>query len=257
MAAPREAFRWYARHRVPGQPGYAVVGMSTTAFPDGTVIELPPPAQRPPGWQFEVHVAAPGRLPHRVVVADAPGTRAPALWYVVLPVAGTASGVDLVAFSTGDRPDGDVLDAAEFGALGIGWDNQVGALRWDAATGLGDQIYVAPQARRRGVGTKIGVAAVVLAAARGWAPVRVDGRRTDLGEAWLTAMWPRSWDDLPACTSPAPPMTPATEAVGVPERNLLPDPGSGRAVARVAAATTGCAPLHAPDPRPATGRPAP
>ncbi len=253
--APREPFRWCARHRVPGEPGYVVVGMATTEFADGTVVELPPPARRPHGWQFEVHVAAAGRLPHRVVVADGAGPRAPLLWYVVAPVAGSSE-VDLIAFSTDDRPEGDVLDVAGFADLGIAWSNQVGALRWDTATGLGRQVYVAPTARRRGVGTKLGVAAVVTAAARGWAPVRVDGQRTDLGEAWLSSVWPTSWDDLPACSTVAPPMTPPAEAAGVPARNLVPDPGAPRAFAqasRVTSTATVCPSLCGPENSPLNG----
>jgi GNAT superfamily N-acetyltransferase len=158
-----------------------------------------------------------------VVIADTLSPGAPLLWYVLLPAPDTASDVDLVAFSTADRAEGDVLDAPGFAAVGIDWTNQVGALRWDPASGLARQVYVAPAVRRRGVGTKLGAAAVGLASASGWAPVRVDGRRTDLGEAWMAGVRDRSWVDLPERTSSAPPMTPPEEAAGVPVRNLLPD----------------------------------
>jgi len=222
----RPASLWYAFHQVPGQPGHVVVGVASDEFADGTVVQLPPPVRRPSGWTTEVHVPGPGRFPERVIVADRLSPGAPLLWYVVLPTPDTASDVDLIAFSTDHRADGDVLDAAGFAALGIDWGNQVGALRWDAASGLARQVYVAPALRRRGVGTKLGGAAVAFARTSGWATVQLDGRRTDLGEAWLSAVRDRSWIRLPERTSSAPPMTPPTEAAGVPDRNLRPDPAT-------------------------------
>ena len=199
-----------------------VVGVAGGEFPDGMVVGLPAPARRPAGWVAEVHLAGPGPVPHRVVIADALVPGAPALWYVLLP--GTASAVDLVAFSTADRTDGDVLDATQFALLGIAWSNQVGGLRWDTVSGLVTQAYVAPAVRRRGVGTKLAAAAASLAAGRGWAALHADDRRTDLGEAWVTGVRARSWIELPERASWAPPMTPPEEAAGVTQRNLVPDP---------------------------------
>jgi GNAT superfamily N-acetyltransferase len=215
---------WYARHQVPGEPGYVVVGVASDEFADGMVVELPPPVRRPTGWTSEVHVAGTGQLPFRVLISDALSPEAPLLWYVVLPAPEAVSEVDLVTFSTANRAEGDVLDLAAFQAVGIDWSNQVGAMRWDARTGLVRQVYVAPAVRRRGVGTKLGAAAVCLSRVRGWAPMQVDGRRTDLGEAWVSAVRARSWIALPERTSWAPPMTPPEAAAGVPERNLVPDP---------------------------------
>jgi GNAT superfamily N-acetyltransferase len=215
---------WYAHHQSPGDPGYVVVGVAGGAFADGTVVELPLPARRPATWLAEVHVAAAGLVPHRVVVSDIATPGAPALWHVLLPAADRPSEVDLVAFSTADRADGDLLSAAQFETLGIDWGNQVGAMRWDTASGLVRQLYVAPEVRRRGVASKTGFAAVCIVRVQGWAPLRADGVRTDLGEAWVRGL-PHRWrSDVPERTSTAPPMTPPAEATGVPERNLHPDP---------------------------------
>ena len=214
---------WYARHQVPGDPGYVLVGVASEQFDDGMVVELPPPAARPTGWVLELHLAGLDQVPHRVLLADWAVPGAPVLWYVVLPAPGTASEVDLVAFSTPDRAEGDVLDAAGFQALGIDWSNQVGAMRWDVATGLVRQVYVAPAFRRRGVATKVGWVAACVAGGRGWAPLQVDGRRTDLGEAWISGRRDGWRTHVPERTGWSPPMTPPDEAAGVPERNLMPD----------------------------------
>jgi GNAT superfamily N-acetyltransferase len=201
-----------------------VVGVAGDEFPDGSVVDLPAPASRPAGWVAEVHVAAPGQLPHRVLMSAVMAPGAPLLWYVALPAADAPASLDLVAFSTRDRPAGDVLDAASFGALGLAWSNQVGAVRWETGTGLVQQFYVAPAVRRRGVGTALMAAALCVTQGRGWPELRADGRRTDLGEAWLTGVAIGSWVDLPVRTEIPPPMTPPAEATGVPRRNLEPDP---------------------------------
>jgi GNAT superfamily N-acetyltransferase len=172
-----------------------------------------------------VHVAGAGLVPHRVLLSDAVTPGAPLLWYVLLPVAGSPSEVDLVAFSTADRADGDVLSTAVFEALGIDWGNQVGAMRWDTASGMVRQVYVAPAVRRRGVASKLGWAVACIVHAQGWAPLQTDGVRTDLGEAWVTAKRDGWRVHVPERTTPAPPMTPPAEAAGVPTRNLVPDPG--------------------------------
>ena len=215
---------WYAHHQAPGDPGYVVVGVAGDEFPDGTVVPLPPPVRRPAGWLAEVHVAGAGLVPSRVLLADAAVPGAPMLWYVLLPVEGSASEVDLVAFSTVDRAEGDVLSTAGFEALGIGWENQVGAMRWDTVSGFVRQVYVAPAVRRRGVASKLGWAVACIVHSQGWASLQADGVRTDLGEAWVAGR-KHGWRvDVPERTSTVPPMTPPGEAAGVPERNLVPDP---------------------------------
>jgi GNAT superfamily N-acetyltransferase len=172
----------------------------------------------------EVHLAGSG-LPHRVLVAGHLVPGSPLLWYVLVPAPDAPEQVDLIAFSTADRAEGDVLDEAGFAELGLAWSNQVGAIRWNARTGLVGQVYVAPPVRRRGVATKLGGVAFVIAHGRGWAALHGDDRRTDLGAAWLSGVRAGTWVDLPERGRWAPPMTPAEEADGVPLRNLQPDPG--------------------------------
>ncbi|CCH86037.1 protein of unknown function [Modestobacter italicus] len=215
---------WRAHHQAPGEPGYVVVAVASAEFADGTVVQLPPPVRRPTGWVAEVHLPGPGQAPSRVLIADAAVPGAPVLWYVVLPAPGTASEVDLVAFSTPDRAEGDVLDEAGLQALGIDWSNQVGAMRWDAATGLVRQVYVAPAFRRLGVATKVGWAVACVAAGRGWPALQADGQRTDLGEAWVAGRRDGWRTHVPERTGWSPPMTRPEDTTGVPRRNLEPDP---------------------------------
>jgi GNAT superfamily N-acetyltransferase len=219
----RPAPLWYARHHVPGQPGSVVVGVAGGEFPEGSVVDLPTPARRPAGWVTEAHVAGPGALPHRVLVSDLVAPAAPLLWYFAVPAPDVPAGIDLVAFSTTDQAEGDVLDAPAFDALGLAWGNQVGAIRWDAGTGLISQVYVAPTVRRRGVGTKLVAAAAGLTHGRNWPELHADGRRTDLGEAWVSGVRAAAWLEVAPRTGTAPPMTPPADAVGVPTRNLVPD----------------------------------
>ncbi|GAB3317770.1 hypothetical protein GCM10027451_36080 [Geodermatophilus aquaeductus] len=211
---------WYARHTAPD--GAAVlVGVLGTQFPADAVVELPWPPAHPEGWQGEAHVPAPGLPPSRVTLAPDVAPGAPHLWTVLLP-AGDGDQVDLVTFSTRDFGDGAVVGRADFEALGIAWSNQVGALRWSPSTGVVAQLYVAPRFRRLGVAVKLFCLAAGIRAVLGWAPLTTDGRFTDLGEAWLRGT-PAYWQ-RPVRRAWLPPMTPPGDTVGVPERNLVPDP---------------------------------
>jgi GNAT superfamily N-acetyltransferase len=215
---------WSARHR--SATGTVVLVTSGTDFPDGTVVDLPGDARRPAGWALEVHRDDAGSLAHRVVTADWVAPGAPLLWYVAVPVAAAdLAELDLVAFSTTHRAEGDVLDLTGFRALGISWRNQVAAVRWCVTTGLVRQVYVAPDARRRRIGTKLVAAAAGVAVAEGWSSVHGDGRRTDLGEAWLADKSAAWQSRIAARTEHLPPMTPAGRTDGVPMRNLVPARG--------------------------------
>jgi hypothetical protein len=213
---------WYASHAA--EPGRVIVGIASDAFAAGSIVELPGPPSHPAGWQVEVRVPVPGRLPRSVLVAPEVAPSAPLLWGVVAPAeTGRADEVDLVAFSTTDAPDGTLLDRTVFARTGLSWVNQVGALRWSTTTGLMRQIYVAPAHRRRRVGVKLVAMAVGVRISMGWAELCSDGRRTDLGEAWAAAAPAWSQRYVPARTEHLPPMTPEDDAVGVPARNLRPD----------------------------------
>ncbi|MEU2349734.1 hypothetical protein [Modestobacter sp. NPDC049651] len=217
-----DAAIWYARHRTPG--GQVLVGVSGDDFPDAAVVDLPGPPARPARWLLEASGPGPGRPPHRVVVARRVAPDVPLLWTVLLP-AGASGVVDLVAFSVPGRAHGDVLDPAAFAALGLAWSNQVAAVRWRPATGLVEQVYVAPTARRRGVAGVLLLTAAGVRVGQGWPALHGDGRRTDLGQAWVDAAgagWRRA--RVAERTARVRPMTPPAAAVGVPARLLVPTP---------------------------------
>ncbi|WP_369255472.1 GNAT family N-acetyltransferase [Geodermatophilus amargosae] len=219
-AAP--ARLWYARHAAP-DGGAVVVGVLGGQFPADAVVDLPWPAAYPAGWHTEAHVAAPGRVPHRVGLSPEVAAGAPLLWLVLLH-GGDGDQVDLVAFSTPHHPGGTVVGQASFEALGVSWSDQVGAVRWSPSTGLVAQVYVAPQHRRKGVARTLLPLVDAVRSAMDWAPLVSDGRMTDLGAALLAAR-PEHWRArAPRRTADLPPMTPPEDAVGVPERNLVPAP---------------------------------
>ncbi|MEI4273266.1 hypothetical protein TEK04_16205 [Klenkia sp. LSe6-5] len=212
---------WYARHASPAGGG-VLVTVAGPGFPDGAVVDLPGPPAHPAGWLAEAHVQDAGHVPVRVVVTPELAAGSPHLWFILGP-AGTGDAVDLVAFSTATLDDGRVVGGDHLGAAGVTWADQVAALRWSPSSGLVSQVYVAPRARRRRVGTRIVVTADAVRVALGWAPLVSDGRVTDLGDAWLSAQGEVWRARVPAGGERPPPMTPAHEAFGVPSRQLVRD----------------------------------
>ena len=207
MTRPGGAY-WYARHR-DGGSGHVLTGMATDEFPDGAVVDLPGPATPPAGWQLQATVPVPGRVPSSVVVSPDAAPRAPHLWCVLVPASPDRPGrLDLIGFSTAHHPDGAVMGADTFAHLDIAWANQVGALRWDPPTGLVEQVYVSPEHRRTGVGTKLTLVAAGIRRAMDWTPLHSDGRFTDLGAAWVERA-PAWWaSHVPPRSAHLPPMTP-------------------------------------------------
>jgi GNAT superfamily N-acetyltransferase len=223
---------WYARHTTP-TGGVVLVGVAGPGFPDGTVVDLPGPPAHPAGWLAEAHVQDAGHVPVLVQVSPELADGSPHLWFVLGP-AGTGDDVDLVAFSTTALADGRVVGTDDLAAAGVTWADQVAAVRWSPSSGLVSQVYVAPRARRRRVGTRVVVTADAVRVALGWAPLVGDGRMTDLGDAWLSAQSGVWRARVPAGGERPPPMTPAEEAVGVPARQLVRDePGTSGGTDRV------------------------
>ncbi|SCX39825.1 hypothetical protein SAMN03159343_0800 [Klenkia marina] len=212
---------WYARHTVP-DGGVVLVGVAGPGFPDGAVVDLPGPPAHPTGWLAEAHVRDAGHVPVLVRVSPdlAPGS--PHLWFTLGP-AGAGDAVDLVAFSTTALADGRVVPAADLADAGVTWADQVAAVRWSPSSGLVSQVYVAPRARRRRVGTRVVITADAVRVALGWAPLVSDGRVTDLGDAWLSAQSEAWRARVPAGGERPPPMTPEDEAIGLPTRLLVRD----------------------------------
>lgn len=125
----------------------------------------------------------------RIVIPEERAPGAPRLWFVEVEDArGTPPSTHLVAFASDDLPPGTVISRYRFANLGVPNDRQAGAVQW-RRDGRVLQIFVAPDRRRRNVGTAL------LHAADAWHQARerpghlhADGRRTRLGQLFLAAI---------------------------------------------------------------------
>jgi GNAT superfamily N-acetyltransferase len=204
------AGRWYARvHGAPGEP-IRVLWVESTLHPDGARIDLqagPEQHAATADWRsaavLEDGVVTRLELGERAAVRD--------LWFVEFrESAARPPAVNLMAFAGHGRRPGELLDRADLSNVAVRREDQLGAVRWYPATGELDQIYVAPTARRSGIGSALVYAAAVLSVARGWPRMWADGQRTLLGEAFRNASeFGNRAADL---THVAPPMTPGVTA---------------------------------------------
>jgi GNAT superfamily N-acetyltransferase len=126
----------------------------------------------------------------RVEVAAASLGRVPELWFVEVPEYGAARpATSIVAFDDGRFAPGTVVADEEFRYLGVDPREQVGALRWYLDGGVVDQLFVAPTARRRGIGSEILFTADGFHQLNGWlGALRSDGRRTAMGESLVATL---------------------------------------------------------------------
>jgi hypothetical protein len=115
---------------------------------------------------------------------------APDLWWVLVdephPWAPTVS---LVAFADGTFPDGTVLTSAQLRASGVKPGAQAGAIRWGKGDPKLEQVYTAPEHRRKRMSVKMVHTADIVNEAAGWggylyggAELTPDGVK--LAEAW-------------------------------------------------------------------------
>lgn len=133
-----------------------------------------------------------GRLVVGMQTAHLPDT--PDLWWVIVPephrVVPTQS---LIGFADGRYPDGTVLTVHQVRADTLSSGNvlppQAGAVRWGTGDPKLEQLYVAPEFRRRRVSVKMIHAADIVNEAGGWgghlyggAELTADGEK--LAEAW-------------------------------------------------------------------------
>lgn len=204
---------WHCRALGPdGAPvWFAVVQSSTHA--DGTVVELPESDALIAIGSSAVgfaRVGPDGGL-DRLEVTEDSAPQAPPLWFVQLdePDAMPLPAVTLLAFTGHGIEPGTLLDHAGARRAGVKSDDQVAAFRWYPGSGFGDQVYVAPQWRRRTIGSGILAAGGTLAFARGWSRLWGDGQRTAEGNKMRDAgRWSHMSEEL---THLMPPMTPEDE----------------------------------------------
>lgn len=175
--------------------------------PDGAVLDAGP-ADAEAALVTARAERASGRV-LTVEVAAHVSPNAPALWLVAQPEpTAEPPAMTLVAFATNRFREGTVISAAEFTDLPVRSAEQVAAVRWFTRTGQVHQVYVAPDHRRRGIGTKLLLAAGTYAVASGWPRLWGNGERTDLGEVLATSGHDVVRRRMQARSRVLPPMTP-------------------------------------------------
>ncbi len=178
---------WYARTGVLGSGLHRVSAHLGGEHPDGSWVDMSGAAEPDAPTLWRTDDATVGLL--RVLIAERATPGAPPLWYVWVdepradPVA-----ANLVAFADEAVAAGTILDRYAFASMGVSNDSQAGAIRW-YRSGVIHQIFVAPDWRRRQVGSCLIYAASAFHQANGWpGHLRADGRRTDLGERMAASL---------------------------------------------------------------------
>lgn len=176
---PSSSPTWYARRSTLPSGLHLVSAHRGDEFEDGTTIH----DGRPALWSTEATDA--GLLRVVLSVPDAP----PA-WFVSVDEArADPPAANLVAYVTDDFAPGTIINRYQFGSLGVPGDQQAGAVRWLRQYGLVHQIFVAPQWRRRQLGTVLLYAASAFHQANGWpGKLHGDGRRTELGQQFAAGL---------------------------------------------------------------------
>jgi GNAT superfamily N-acetyltransferase len=186
---------------------WLLAGIHNDAHPDGAVIDAGAGEPWPPPDVFVIVERDARRVRAARVVAPS-AQHAPPLWYVAVAEPGAAPpAVQLVAFSSAHRPDGEVVPDVDLDAMGVRGADQVAAFRWWPESGLTHQLYVSPPWRRRGIGHKLVYAAAGFAVASGWPRLQAGGARTDDGEALARGV-ARIGARVPPRTESLPSMTP-------------------------------------------------
>ena len=210
----RSSSYWQALVRgVDGEPDRIVL-VDTTEHPDGVRLELS--AAEAAGILEPVIVATAvirQGLVTELLIGSGFAPKAPPLWFVEAPEPeAQPQATNLMAFAapvpttSGGPGTGTLVRADALNDMALTGVDQVGAVRWYPASGMIDQIYVAPDRRRQHVATALLAAAGTLSVTRDWPRLWTDGERTALGEELRNA---RPWADRAAdLTHLAPPMTP-------------------------------------------------
>lgn len=180
---------WYVRDRYDERRGRWVVrALRGPRYPDGTVVpdEVPDLAGAEPLWM----VAGDDRGRTVVSVSQRVLPQPPPVWFVaVTDDPQRPDEAELVAFASDDLPVGTVIDRFAFAALGVANASQVAAVKWRPASGIVLEIFVHRDQRRQQLATLLLYSASAVHQSRGWSgALRSDGRRTDLGERFVTGL---------------------------------------------------------------------
>lgn len=206
---PRPAEFWRCRGLRPDGTPLWVAAVWNGEHLDGALIDLPEPeATRAVG--DDVYVLAgldsEGEVTSLVATALA-APKAPPLWFADLPEPKASPPThSLVAFTGHGVEAGRLVGRAELSEVPVTSPDQVGAIRWNPATGELDQVYVQPAWRRRSVATAMMTVVGLLNVTRGGPRLWTDGQRTAMGDRLRNASPLAGW--AANLTNLAPPMTP-------------------------------------------------
>jgi hypothetical protein len=182
---------WYVRDRFDEVRGRWVVrAFRGPRYPDGVVVgeEDPDLDGAEPLWM----VTGDGKRRSIVAVSEriVPSASTATLWFVELSERpDLPDEAQLVAFASDHLPPGTVIDRFAFAGLGVANEDQVGAVKWRPSSGVVAEIFIRPSERRQQLATLILYAASAVHQSHGWpGALRSDGRRTDLGERFVTGL---------------------------------------------------------------------
>lgn len=196
---------WYAQTGTVESGLRLITGVEGDEHPDGTLVTDADPAGLP--WVWRTAPADRGLL--RVEVPADAAPESPPMWFVQLSEAKADRPAEhLVGFPTDDFAPGTIVTRYTFATAGVHNDRQAGAVRWYRDLALVHQIFVARDWRRRNVGTMLLHVADAWHQANGWpGHLHSDGRRTDLGQQFITGV--RHPQRFAPLTETMPPMDPA------------------------------------------------
>lgn len=190
----------------------AFFGVHSPTFADGDRIMLPhDEALAAVGDHAVVSMTFDADGACIIEVSPAVAPKLPPVWFAELAEAdGTPPAVNLLAFVGHDVEPGVLLDREALRKVPVVSEDQLAAVRWYPGTGEVDQLYVAPHARRRNLGTAMILAAGTLNASRNWPPFWSDGQRTSDGNRLIAGHpeWSHRAGELVYLV---PPMTPFDE----------------------------------------------
>jgi hypothetical protein len=228
LAADPATNSWYVRDRYDERRGRWVVrAFRGPRYPDGVVVddELPDLDGADPLWM----AAADHKGRTLVTVSQRVLPLPPPVWFVELSdVADRPDEAQLVAFASDHLPAGTVIDRFAFTAVGVRNEEQVAAVKWRPSDGVVLEVYVDPQQRRQQLATLVLYGASAVHQSRGWpGALRSDGRRTDLGERFVTGLaHPQRiapWQERAAPMDPDTPERPAGRGDDVASEDPSPD----------------------------------
>jgi hypothetical protein len=181
---------WYWRDGSLNDRWARVESFGTDEHPKSTTIIGGDRPSTAPAFSWTT-VDAAGRLVVGMTHDHLPHT--PPLWWVLREEDhGIVPTVSLIAFADGRHPDGTVLSVAQARAETAPLSSQAGAIRWGKGNPKLEQVYTAPEFRRRRMAIKMIHTADILNEAAGWGGYLYGGEELTPDGQQLAAAWQHS-----------------------------------------------------------------